>query len=98
MENNFHDEILALEQNHVYVAVITGDTSVQILLTWERQAIAEASSVTKLLVGLISLYFTFRSSRSSSSPSTSSQAVDEEDMESHEETYESAFQQERSVK
>ena len=59
MENNFYEEILALEQNHVYVAVITGDTSVQILLTCERQVIAEAHSATRLLVGLISLYFTF---------------------------------------
>ena len=59
MENNFHDALLAIEQNHAFVAVIKGDTSVQVILTCERKAVTEVTSASKLLVALISLYFTF---------------------------------------
>ena len=59
MENNFHNALLAIEQNHAFVAVIKGDTSVQVILTCERKAVTEVTSSSKLLVTLISLYFTF---------------------------------------
>ena len=48
-----------ITENHVYIAVVTSDSSIQVHLTAERCLFGKAKSTINVIVSLIGAYFAF---------------------------------------
>ena len=51
--------VITLPENHGYLAVAVGDSSVQVFLTADRYLLGSPNKTVSILVGLIGVYFSF---------------------------------------
>ena len=59
METTIDEAVLSINENHGYIAVIMGDSSIDTHLVAERRILASTSNPITLLSSLLALYFTF---------------------------------------
>ena len=57
MDSNIEEAVLGVEENHPYVAVAVGDSTLQVHLTAERCLLGSTSNAIGTLVALISIYY-----------------------------------------
>ena len=58
-EPDLDEAVRKITENHVYIAVVTSDSSIQVHLTAERCLFGKAKSPINLIVSLIGAYFAF---------------------------------------
>ncbi len=59
MHQDLQEEVQKVAQNFPYLAVVTGNTSVQVFVIAERLVLTESFSFVKAILSLISAFFVF---------------------------------------